>query len=102
MKFGIAIVVECKNYANFLTENQMIITSKYLGKKKLTLLGLVLTRRGLGESAQYAQIDKWKEDEKMMVCLVDEDLAKMLDLREKNEEPWKVIDKAIRNFLEGV
>jgi hypothetical protein len=102
IKYGLAIVVECKNYAEPLKENQVVITSKYLGKKKLTTLGIMLTRKGLGKSAQQTQIDEWKDNDKMVVCLNDEDLIKMLELREKGQESSKVIDNAIRRLLERV
>src|SRR5918999_486005 len=32
LKFGLGIVVECKNYTDALKENEVVITSKYLGK----------------------------------------------------------------------
>ena len=102
IKYGVAIVVECKNYANALNENQVVITSKYLGKKKLTTLGLVLARKGVGKSAHKAQIEQWVHNDLLVICLDDNDLAKMLELREKSQEPCKIIDNAIRKLLESV
>jgi hypothetical protein len=53
-------------------------------------MGLVITRKGLHKNAQCTQIKEWRDNEKMMICLIDEDLAKMLALKESNEEPWKL------------
>ena len=102
LKFGLGIVVECKNYTDALKENEVVITSKYLGKKKLTTLGAILTRAGLTENAQHSQIDKWKLEDILMICLNDKDLAKMLELREKDQDPGKVIDNAVRKLLEKI
>jgi hypothetical protein len=38
-KFGLAVIVGCKNYSDFLTENEFIISSKYLDRKVLLLSG---------------------------------------------------------------
>jgi hypothetical protein len=97
-----AIIVECKNYTEPLKENQTIISSKYLDRKKLTRLGLMVTRRGLHQGGIKAQENQWIRDDKMIICLRDEDLIKMLELKENNDEPWKVIDNLIRQFLSSL
>lgn len=100
LKFGRALIIDCKNHREELDENEMIITSKYLGKKKLTTLGLIITRKGINESGKKGQREQWNSTEdKMMICLTDNDLLKMLELKENDDEPWKVIDKAITDFL---
>ncbi len=98
-KFGIALVVECKNYKNPIKENQLLISSKYIGEGKLTILGLLITRKGLHKNGVKAQENLWKEQKKMIVCLDDENLQKMLQLKEEGDEPWKVIDHLIFKFL---
>ena len=35
----------------------------------------------------------------MLLCLSDEDLTMMLQLKNDHDEPWKVIDNTIRKFL---
>jgi hypothetical protein len=101
MKFGMAIIVECKNYQDKLNENTILISSKYLGNGKLTKFGLVLTRKGLNEGGKKGQKSSWGE-KKLLICLTDDDLTKMIMLKESNEEPWKVIDNAIREFLQSL
>ena len=97
-----AIIVECKNYTEPLKENQTIISSKYLDRKKLTRLSLMVTRKGLHQGGIKAQENQWIRDDKMIICLRDEDLIKMLELKENNDEPWKVIDNLIRQFLSSL
>lgn len=98
-KYGRAIIVDCKNYAEELKENEILIASKYLGKNKLTQLGLLIARKGLSEGGKKGQKEKWEQEEKLLICLNDQDLTKMLELKERGDEPWKVIDTRIRDFL---
>jgi hypothetical protein len=99
---SVAIIVECKNYSRPLESNQVTITSKYFGDKRLGLFGIITSRKGLTDSAKNEQKRLWMEDNKMIVCLNDNDLLKMLELREADEDPEKVIDKTVRRFLESL
>jgi hypothetical protein len=96
------LIVECKNYFRLLTENGFIISSKYLDPKGLTNLGFVITRRGLSKNAKEAQTNYWTRQGIMMICLIDDDLLKMLELKEKKEGAWKVLDLAIKKFRESL
>lgn len=49
--------------------------------------------------AEKTQEDLWKEQGKILLSLNDKDLEKMLELKENHDEPWKVIDNIIREFL---
>ena len=76
----------------------MIITSKYFEKEKLTTLGLVISRKGLSTNGLKAQQNLWRYQGKMLLCLDDNDMAKMLELKDSGEEPWKIIDLKEREF----
>jgi hypothetical protein len=96
--YGMAIVVECKNYTEQLKENDMIVTSKYLDPDGLTSLGLILSRKGLHEHGRKGQEKAWRSNKKMILSLNDDDLLKMLELKANSDEPSKVIDRALRGF----
>jgi hypothetical protein len=98
---SLALIVDCKNYAGLLPENQITITAKYLNEKGLGLFGIILCRRGLSESAKRTQERLW-EDGKMLLALDDHDLENMLSLKEAGEDPSKVIDNAMRTFRQSV
>ena len=87
-KFGLEFIIECKNYQQELTENELRITSIYLGKKKLTKLGVIVTRKGLHANSIREQENIWKDEDKMILCMNDEQLKKMVELKENEEEPW--------------
>lgn len=82
--------------------NQVTITSKYFGEKRLGLLGVIVARKGLSESAKEEQKRLWMEDGKMILCLTDDDMLNMMSLKEAGDNPSKVIDNAIRLFRQSI
>jgi hypothetical protein len=99
---SLALIVECKNYADLLPPSQVTMTSKYFGEKKLGLFGAIVCRKGLSEPAKQEQARLWMEDEKMILSLTDDDMISMLTLKEANDDPSKVIDNAIRLFRQSI
>ena len=93
-----AVIVECKNFSGKLPPNEVVITSKYFGEKRCGLFGLIITREGLNESAVKEQKRLWKEDNKMIICLEDKDLIKMILLKNNGHEPEIIIDDKIRTL----
>jgi len=75
---------------------------KFEGKDKLTKLGLLMTRKGLHKTGEKAQENAWIKERKMLVCLKDEHLIRMLELKENGDEPWKIIDAGIRELLSSI
>lgn len=99
---ALAVIIECKNYKKELPANQVVITSKYFGAKRLGNFGIIVTRNGLSDGAKEEQKRLWNEDNKMIICLCNNDLIKMLQLKEHKEDPSKIIDEAIRAFRQSL
>jgi hypothetical protein len=97
-----ALVVECKNYSSPIEGNQIVISSKYLGKNRLGRFGIVFSRFDPAESAVKEVKRLWTEDGKLVLCLANNHLIKMLELKGKNKEPEIVIDNAIHEFLRAL
>lgn len=97
-----ALVVECKNYSSPIEGNQIVISSKYLGKNRLGRFGVVFSRLDPAESAIKEVKRLWTEDTKLVLCLEDNRLIKMLELKGRNKEPELVIDNAIHEFLRAL
>jgi hypothetical protein len=97
---SLAFIVECKNYATPLPQNQVTITAKYLSDKGLGLFGIIICRKGLSESARRTQEKLWNEG-KMLLVLSDHDLQNILNLKEAGEDPSKVIDNSMRKFRQS-
>ena len=100
--YGEGIIFDCKNYAKGIPENEIRITEKYLGSKKLTSFGIVISRKGFSKGAIDAQKEIWKDHGNMIISVTDEDLIKMLELKDSNGEPWKVIDYITKKFRLGL
>jgi len=96
---SLALVVECKNYSSRIKGNQIVISSKYLGKNRLGRFSIVFSRLGPAESATKEMKRLWTEDDKLVLCLMDDHLIKMLELKERKKKPEIVIDKAMHEFF---
>jgi len=99
---SLAMIVECKNHSQPLRSNQLTVASKYFGEKRLGAFGIIACRTGLTESAKDEQKRLWLSENKMILCFDDGDLLKMIELRAAKDDPAKVIDNAIRRFLESL
>lgn len=95
---SMAVIVDAKNYSEALPANQVVIASKYFRKKGISSFGIVISRCQISEGAKAEQKKLWVEDDKMILCLSDDDLLKMLELKEKGDDPAKVLDDALRKF----
>ena len=99
---SLALVVECKNYSSPIEGNQIVISSKYLGKNKLGRFGIVFSRLEPAKSAIGEMKRLWREDDKLVLCMMDAHLIKMLKLKGQNKEPEIEIDNTIREFIRAM
>ena len=80
----------------------MVITSNYFGLKKLGIFGVLISRKGISESGIRQQKDSWIHNDKMIVCVSDEDLKKMIRLKLEEENPEQIIDWYIRKLRQSL
>lgn len=92
------VIVDCKNFSGDVEGNDVVIVSKYFGEGLYTRFGMVVTRHGISQSGKTQERRTWLVDKKLIVCLTDSDLVKMLELKEARDDPAKVIDQAYRDF----
>ena len=95
---SIAVIVECKNSEEQISNNELTKTSKYFSKNKLGKLGFILSRKGLDDGALIEIKRLWKELEIMIIPLNDDDLINLLKLKANNENPEMYIDEYYRKF----
>lgn len=95
---ALAVIVDAKNYSETLPKDQIVIASKYFGKKKLGSFGIIVTRLELDGSGKAQQADRWVHHDEMIVCLADADLEEMIRLKLARHDPERVIDRKIREF----
>jgi len=97
-----SIIVDAKKYESELPKDQVVITSKYFGAKKLGNFGLIISPKGPSKSAKKEQIDRWLHHDEMIICLSDANLEEMVALKEAGKQPELVLDRLIRELLQSV
>ena len=98
MKYdSVCLVVEIKN-KNRLTPNDVVITAKYLHSKRTGNFGILLSRDKPETNVLYEVERIWKEEDKLMVLLTDDDLINMIKLKQSGDEPEKLIENWIFKF----
>jgi|GEM_PF-5396445 len=97
-----SIIVDVKKYESELPKDQVVITSKYFGAKKLGNFGLIISPKGPSKSAKKEQIDRWLHHDEMIICLSDANLEEMVALKEAGKQPELVLDRLIRELLQSV
>lgn len=99
---ALAVIVDAKNYTDELPANQVVITSKYFGPKKLGNFGLIISPKGPSESAKREQNNRWLHHGEIILCLGNSKLEQMIALKESGECPEIVLDKMIRELRQSL
>lgn len=81
------IVFEFKNYSEKITQKEIYTTEKYLYEKALRKAAIIISRKGADDNALAAARGSLREIGKLILCLSDKDLLKLLDMKDKNERP---------------
>ncbi|SHK10119.1 hypothetical protein SAMN05444280_1683 [Tangfeifania diversioriginum] len=80
------IVVDFKNYSEPLEQNEFYLPSKYLNLKT-GKFGLVITRKGLGNSAKTLQKRMLNLNDELLIALTEDDLIQMIKEKSLNQDP---------------
>lgn len=99
---SIAIIVDAKNYSDELPPNQVVITSKYFGIKKLGNFGLIISPKGPSKACRKQQIDRWMNHNEIILCLSNNDLERMVSYKEDGKNPEAILDDLIRELRQSV
>ena len=93
------VIFEYKNYSEELSQNLIVITSKYLIPDELRSVAFIVSRYGLNKNAERIAISQIKDEKKLIVSLTDEDLLVMVALKEKGKEPSDYLLEKVENLL---
>ena len=99
---SIAVIVDSKNYSDELPPNQVVITSKYFGIKKLGNFGLIISPKGPSKACRKQQIDRWMNHNEIILCLSNDDLSLMVSHKEDGKNPEVILDNLIRELRQSV
>lgn len=80
------IVVDFKNYSEPLEQNEFYLPSKYFNLNT-GKFGLLLTRKGLGNSAKILQKRMLNLNNELLIALTENDLIQMIKEKSLNQDP---------------
>lgn len=79
------IVFEFKNYKDPISQEEIYTTEKYLYEKALRRVAIIISRKGADKGAVRAAGGSLRESGKLIICLSDQDLLHMIDLKDREE-----------------
>lgn len=93
------VLFEFKNYSKYITQGQILTTEKYLLKQALRSVAFVISRKGANKSADLAVQGAMREHGKLLCNLKDEDLLRMLEMKDSGDDPADYLFDMVDNFL---
>lgn len=94
------IVFEFKNYTDKIGQKEIYTTEKYLYETALRKVAVILSRKGMDAHALKAIKGSLRESGKLILCLSDQDLLKMVDIKAQGEgEPAEFLDELLDGLL---
>jgi len=80
------IVFEFKNHTDKISQKEIYTTEKYLYGTALRKVAIIISRKGYDDNALRAAKGSLRESGKLILCLTDQDLLKMADIKTCGEE----------------
>ncbi|ENW05252.1 restriction endonuclease [Acinetobacter beijerinckii] len=96
------IVFEFKNYKDEITQREIITTERYLYPMALRNCCFIISRKGVSSSAQTVIDGAMREHGKLIISLSEQDLIKLLNWKDKGDDPNVYLFDKIDNFLMGL
>lgn len=94
------IVFEFKNHSKKITQKEIYTTEKYLYEKALRKVAVVISRAGADEHALQAARGCLRETGKLILCLSDNSLLQMIEIKENGEQaPADFLEELLDNIL---
>ena len=94
------IVFEFKNYTQKITQKEIYTTEKYLYEKALRKVAIIISRSGPDEHALQAAKGSLRENGKLIICLSDNSLLEMIDIKDRGEqEPAEFLGAILDDLL---
>lgn len=81
------IVFEFKNYTEKISQKEIYTTERYLYEKALRSVAIIVSRQGADSNALSATRGCLRESGKLILCLSDNDLLELIDIKDKDEQP---------------
>lgn len=97
------VVAEMKNNRGTVSNTSVWQLAAYMKERGVGLFGLLITRNGVARGvSNYAIIDQWVHSRKMVVPLSNEDLIRMIHLRDEEGEATGYLGSLIDRIRRAV
>jgi len=93
------IVFEFKNYTDEITQKEVYTTEKYLYEKALRKVAIIVSRKGADANAKKAIRGSLRESGKLIICLSDENINKLIDMKNNKEAPGDYLEVLLDDML---
>lgn len=93
------IVFEFKNYKDEITQKEVYTTEKYLYEKALRKVAIIVSRKGADTNAKKAARGSLRESGKLIICLSDENINKLIDMKNNKEDPGDYLEGLLDDML---
>lgn len=93
------IVFEFKNHKDKITQEEIYTTEKYLYEKALRKVAVIISRFGADGHALRAAKGSLRENGKLIICLSDNSLLEMIDIKQREQEPAEFLGAILDDIL---
>lgn len=94
------IVFEFKNHKGKITQKEIYTTEKYLYEKALRKVAIIISRFGADDHALKAAKGALRENGKLILCLSDNSLIEMIDIKTRgDQEPAEFLGALLDDIL---
>ena len=94
------IVFEFKNHKGKITQKEIYTTEKYLYEKALRKVAIIISRFGADDHALKAAKGALRENGKLILCLSDNSLIEMIDIKKRgDQEPAEFMGAILDDIL---
>lgn len=93
------VIFEFKNYSAPITQKEIYTTEKYLYKRALRSVALIIARNGFDNNAQWAAKGCLRENGKLIILLNNDDLRKMVIAKTTQDDPTDYLLEKLDTLL---
>lgn len=92
------VVADAKNHSAPVKKNDILQLANYLTAHGPGLFGIITTRIGHDDGAEWTRREQWTVYNKLIIVLTDEDMRQMLSARDAGDEAEATIRQRIEDF----
>jgi hypothetical protein len=93
------VVFEFKNHTRFITQGEIYSTEKYLFVPAMRSVALIISRKGADKNAKAVMRGALRETGKLMLSLSLDDIYKMLEMKDKGDDPNTLLFELLDEML---